>query len=132
MENIYFYSLFLSISIGCIVFLIQQTDFIYEYASLFLKLTNFKEVGKFLKFDTYENSNGFENYIMFIGSVYGVKNNIIGFISRLITCFLCLNCLLSVLAGLLITKNIMIIMPCFLISVIVFYILFLIKRSVFK
>jgi len=132
MENIYFYSLFLSISIGCIVFLIQQTDFIYEYASLFLKLTNFKEAGKFLKFDTYENSNGFENYIMFIGSVYGVKNNIIGFISRLITCFLCLNCLLSVLAGLLITKNIMIIMPCFLISVIVFYILFLIKRSVFK
>jgi hypothetical protein len=132
MENIYTYSILLSITIGCIVFLVQQTDFIYEYLSLFFNLIRFKEIGRFLKFDTYENSNGFENYIIFLGSVYGVKNNVFGFITRLITCFLCLNWLLCVLAGLLITKNIMLIMPSFLISVIIFYILFHIKKTIFS
>jgi hypothetical protein len=132
MQEFYISQLFLSISIGCVVFLIQQTDFVYEYSSMFLKTLNLKKVSAFLKFDQYENSNSFENYIMFIGAVCGVKKNIVGFLSRLITCFLCLNCFLSFLAGLLITKNIMLIMPGFLISVVVFYTLFLIKRSVFK
>jgi hypothetical protein len=132
MQEFYISQLFLSISIGCVVFLVQQTDFVYEYSSMFLKTLNLKKVSAFLKFDQYENSNSFENYIMFIGAVCGVKKNIVGFLSRLITCFLCLNCFFSFLAGLLITKNIMLIMPSFLISVVVFYILFLIKRSVFK
>ena len=132
MQEFYIFQLFLSISIGCVVFLIQQTDFIYEYCSMLLKICNLKKVSAFLKFDQYENSNSFENYIMFIGAVCGVKKNIVGFVSRLATCFLCLNCFLSFLAGLLITKSIILIMPSFLISVIVFYALFLIKRSVFK
>ena len=132
MENINNYLVSLPISIGCVVFLIQQTNFIYEYASLFLKLINFQEIGRVLKFDTYENSSGFENYIMFIGSVYGVKNNIIGFFSRLITCFICLSCLLSILSVLFITKSVVLIFPCFLFSIITYYILFSIKKSVFS
>ena len=132
MQEFYISQLLLSISIGCIVFLIQQTDFVYEYASMLLRILNLKKVSAFLKFDQYENSNNFENYIMFIGATCGVKKNIVGFTSRLVTCFICLNCFLSFLAGLLITKNIMLIMPSFLISVIVFYTLFLIKGSVFK
>jgi len=132
MQEFYIFQLFLSISIGCIVFLIQQTDFVYEYSSMLLRILKLKKVSAFFKFDQYENSNSFENYIMFIGAVCGVKKNIAGFLSRLITCFLCLNCFLSFLAGLFITKNIMLIMPCFLISVMAFYTLFLIKRSVFK
>jgi hypothetical protein len=105
---------------------------VYEYSSTLLKILKLKKVSAFLKFDQYENSNSFENYIMFIGAVCGVKKNIVGFFSRLITCFICLNCFLSFLAGLLITKDVMLIMPSFLISVVVFYTLFLIKRSVFK
>jgi len=132
MQEFYISQLFLSISIGCVVFLVQQTDFVYEYCSMLLRTLRLKRISTFLKFDQYENSNSFENYIMFIGAVCGVKKNIVGFLSRLITCFLCLNCFFSFLAGLLITKNIMLIMPSFLISVVVFYILFLIKRSVFK
>jgi hypothetical protein len=132
MQEFYIFQLFLSISIGCIVFLVQQTDFVYEYSSTLLKILKLKKVSAFLKFDQYENSNSFENYIMFIGAVCGVKKNIVGFFSRLITCFICLNCFLSFLAGLLITKDVMLIMPSFLISVVVFYTLFLIKRSVFK
>jgi hypothetical protein len=132
MQEFYISQLFLSISIGCVVFLVQQTDFVYEYCSMLLRILRLKKISAFLKFDQYENSNSFENYIMFIGAVCGVKKNIVGFLSRLITCFLCLNCFFSFLAGLLITKNIMLIMPSFLISVVVFYILFLIKRSVFK
>jgi len=132
MQEFYISQLFLSISIGCAVFLIQQTDFVYEYSSILMRILKLKRVSAFLKFDQYENSNNFENYIMFIGAVCGIKKNIVGFFSRLITCFLCLSCFFSFLAGLLITKNIMLIMPSFLISIVVFYILFLIKRSVFK
>jgi hypothetical protein len=132
MQEFYISQLFLCISIGCIVFLVQQTDFVYEYCSMLLRILRLKRISTFLKFDQYENSNSFENYIMFIGAVCGVKKNIVGFFSRLVTCFLCLNCFLSFLSGLLITKSIMLIMPGFLISVVVFYILFLIKRSVFK
>jgi hypothetical protein len=132
MQEFYISQLFLSISIGCVVFLVQQTDFVYEYCSMLLRILRLKKISAFLKFDQYENSNSFENYIMFIGAVCGVKKNIVGFLSRLITCFLCLNCFFSFLAGLLITKNTILIMPSFLISVVVFYILFLIKRSVFK
>jgi hypothetical protein len=132
MQEFYISQLFLSISIGCIVFLVQQTDFVYEYCSMLLRILRLKKISAFLKFDQYENSNSFENYIMFIGAVCGVKKNIVGFTSRLVTCFLCLNCFFSFLAGLLITKSTILIMPSFLISVVVFYILFLIKRSVFK
>lgn len=132
MENIYLYLVFLSITIGSIVFLIQQTDFIYEYLSLFLNLIRFKEIGVLLKFDSYQNSNGFENYIMFIGSVYGVKNNVIGFFCRLLTCFICLNCVASIFSVLAITNQIIYVFPCFIISILVYYMLFSIKKSIFS
>ena len=124
--------IYLAISIGCIVFLIQQTDFIYEYLNLFTKILKINTLRSLLKFDSYENSNNFENYVSFIGSVYGIKKNTIGFISRLITCFICLNCFLSFFSVLLITKNVMIIFPCFFLSIIAYYILFLIKKHIFS
>lgn len=132
MENELFKFFALSASIGSIVFLVQQTDFIYEYASLFLGHKIFKKIRRLLNFEGYENSNQFENYIMFLGSVYGIKKNILGFICRLLTCFICLNCFLSFFSVLFITKSILIIFPCFLLSIVTFYILFLIKKSVFK
>ena len=122
--------IYLPISIGCIVFLIQQTDFIYEYTSLFSNLFRIKYLQN--KFKTYENSNNYENYISFVGSVYGVKKNITGFICRLATCFICLNCFLSLFSVLLITKSTILVLPCFFFSVLVFYILFVIKKHVFS
>jgi hypothetical protein len=122
--------IYLPISIGCIVFLIQQTDFIYEYTSMFSNLFRIKYLQN--KFKTYENSNNYENYISFVGSVHGVKKNITGFICRLATCFICLNCFLSLFSVLLITKSIILALPCFFFSVLVFYILFIIKKHVFS
>lgn len=124
--------LVLSTSIGCITFLVQQTDFIYEYVSLFFGHRIFQKFRRFIKFEEYENSNQFENYIMFLGSVYGIKKNTIGFICRLLTCFICLNCFLSLFSVLLITKSVIMIFPCFFTSILVYYVLFLIKKSVFK
>ena len=125
--------LLLAISVGCLVFLIQQTDFVYEYLSLLSRFLGLKFIDNALKFEYYEkNSIQFENYIMFLGSVYGVKKNLIGFVCRLLTCFICLNCFLSLWLVLIITKSVVVIFPCFLLSVIVYFILFSIKRSVFK
>ena len=132
-ENWTNYLLCLPISIGSIVFLIQQTDFIYEYGSLLSRVFKIKILDKYLKFEQYEkNSINFENYIIFLGSVYGVKKNTIGFICRLLTCFICLNCFLSVICIIILTHNLMYIFPCFFISILIFYILFSIKRSIFS
>lgn len=125
-------SLSVPISIGCIVFLIQETDFIYEYVSLFLGLTRLKRMSNALQFNTYENSDGFQNYVFFIGSVYGMKKNTFGFVCRLLSCFICLNCFISVLSVLLITKSAIMIFPCFFLSILTFYILFSIKKSIFS
>jgi hypothetical protein len=125
-------SLSIPISIGCIVFLIQQTDFVYEYASLFLKLTKLKRISNAFQFNTYENSNSFPNYIIFLASIYGVKKNAFGFMCRLLSCFICLNCFISVLSVLLITKGAIMIFPCFFLSILTFYILFSIKKSIFS
>jgi hypothetical protein len=124
--------IYLSVSIGCFVFLIQQTDFIYEYSSLFCNFLKIKTIPKWLNFHTYENSNSFENYISFLGSVYGAKKNILGFLCRLITCFICLNCFLCVFSVLLLTKNILMIFPCFFLSILTYYILFVIKKHIFS
>jgi hypothetical protein len=125
-------SLSIPISIGCIVFLIQQTDFIYEYASLFLNLTKLKRISNAFQFNTYENSNSFPNYIIFLASIHGVKKNAFGFICRLLSCFICLNCFISVFSVLLITKSAIMIFPCFFLSILTFYILFSIKKSIFS
>jgi hypothetical protein len=133
MQEFYILQLLLSMSVGCIVFLIQQTDFIYEYTSLFSSIFKLKLIDNLLKFDYYEkNSTQFENYISFLGSIYGVKKNIIGFICRLFTCFICLNCFLSISLTLITTKSILTIFPCFFFSIITYFILFSIKRSIFK
>ena len=121
----------IGISIGCIVFLIQQTDFVYEYLSLLFKILKLNSLHQKLNFQTYENSQGFETYIGFIGSIYGVKKNSLGFFCRLITCFICLNCFLSLFSLIFIKKSLIMLFPCFLLSMLTFYILFLIKRHVF-
>ncbi len=124
--------LIISASIGSIVFLIQQTDFIYEYISLFCRFIKNNKIPNILNFSTYENSNGFESYIYFIGSLYGIKKNLIGFVCRLLSCFICLNCFLSVLAVLFFTKNIFMIFPCFIMAMIVFFVLFKIKNEIYS
>jgi hypothetical protein len=132
MTGYIFESISIPISIGCIVFLIQETDFIYEYLSIFLKTLRLNFLYKSMRFNTYENSNGFSNYVIFLSSIYGIKKNMLGFLCRLVSCFICLNCFISVFSVLLITKNAIMIFPCFLLSILTFYILFRVKNSVFS
>jgi hypothetical protein len=125
--------LFLPISIGSFVFLLQQTDFVYEYGSLFSRLFKLKSIDYILKFEYYEkNSSSFENYISFIGSVYGVKKNLLGFICRLLSCFICLSCFLSFLLVLVLFKTIYLIFPCFVISVMIYLFLFMSKKKIYE
>ena len=62
--NDFYHLLFtIPVSIGCVVFLIQQTDFVYEYVSLALSYIRIQKLRKVLNLDGYENSSSFENYI---------------------------------------------------------------------
>jgi hypothetical protein len=125
--------LFLPISVGSFVFLLQQTDFLYEYGSLFTKTFRLKNIDSFLKFEYYEkNSSQFQNYISFLGSIYGIKKNFIGFLCRLLSCFICLNCFLSLALVIILYKNIYLIFPCFVISVLIYFILFYIMRKIYE
>jgi len=121
------------VSIGCFVFLIQQTDFIYEYLSFFSKIFKLNFVDFIFKFDYYEkNSSKFENYISFVGSIFGTQKNLVGFVSRLLSCFICLNCFLSLIFIALIYNMYAYFLPCFFISTVTYFCLFSIKRSIYK
>ena len=118
-----------AVSVGAFVFLVQQTDFIFEYAKLFLRLTRNKSLEKFLKFDYYQNSTGYSNYVEFISSRDWSHNGLMAFTAKLASCFLCLNCLLSLIASLFLGINMFLVY--YFLSVIVFYILFKIKKYIF-
>lgn len=123
----------IALSIGSFVFLLQQTDFIYEYGSLLCQIFKLKKLDLFLKFDHYRsNSDKFETYISFLGSFFGVKNNFIGFFVRLLSCFICLSCFMSLIINLLINSSILYILPCFFISAVTYFILFLIKKKIYS
>lgn len=125
--------LFLPISIGSFVFLLQQTDFVYEYFSLFSRTLGLKSIDSYLKFEYYEkNTSQFQNYISFLGSIYGVKKNLLGFTCRLVSCFLCLSCFLSLVFVLLLYKSIYLIFPCFVISVLIYFILFTAMKKIYE
>lgn len=124
--------LVLSISIGSFVFLLQNTDFFYEYGSLLCNFLKLKKLDSLLKFDQYKaNSNQFDNYISFLGSVFGAKNNVLGFLLRLISCFICLNCFMSLVYNA-VLGSMLYFFPCFFISIIIYFILFLIKKKIYS
>ena len=125
--------LFLPISIGSFVFLLQQTDFVYEYLSLFSRTFGLKNIDSCLKFEYYEkNTSQFQNYISFLGSVYGVRKSPLGFACRLISCFLCLSCFLSLIFVLLLYKSVYLVFPCFVISVLIYFILFTAMKKIYE
>ena len=122
--------IYLGISIGSIVFLIQQTDFVYEYISLFTRTTKNKKLEEFLKFDYYQNSNGYSSYVEFICSRDWSKSVIMSFSSKLISCFFCLSCFLSTACAIVLCSKFLFVY--FLISILTFYMLFKIKNSIFN
>lgn len=129
MENI-LNILQISITIGSLVFLVQQTDFIFEYSKLLFTLTKKKTLEKLLKFDYYQNSNGYSNYIHFISSRDWSHNGLVAFFCKLISCFVCLNCLLSLVFSLFLGTGLFLVY--FFLSVVVFFILFKIKKYIFE
>ena len=118
MENI-INILQVSVSIGSFVFLVQQTDFIFRNKSL----------EKLLKFDYYKNSTGYSNYIQFISSRDWSHNGLIAFVAKLVSCFICLSCFLSLLISVFLGTFMFLVY--FFLSVIVFFILFKIKKYIF-
>jgi|LauGreDrversion4_2_1035121.scaffolds.fasta_scaffold01389_8 hypothetical protein len=124
--------LILPISIGSFVFLLQNTDFVYEYGSLLCQIFKLKKLDIFLKFEQYRSNSGkFDNYISFLGSVFGAKNNFFGFLARLLSCFICLSCFISLTFNFLF-GNALYFLLCFFISSIVYFVLFSIKKKIYS
>jgi hypothetical protein len=98
MENAFYYGL----SVGCITFLIQKTDFVIEYARLFLDFCHLTKLKKILLIPHYENLENpadYASFVEFFCAMNGTQKNIFGFLCRLISCFICLNCFLTVVVG---------------------------------
>lgn len=123
-------SLQISVTIGSLVFLIQQTDFIFEYMKLFLTVTKNKSLEKLLKFDYYQNSTGYSNYIQFISSRDWSHNGLMAFFCKLVSCFICLNCFLSLVFSLFLGIDLFLVY--FFLSIVVFFILFKIKKYIYE
>lgn len=86
----------LGISIGSLVFLVQKTDFIFEYSKFFIEALGFSS---FFKLEHYKNNKSIEceSYFEFICFINAAKDNFFGFLCRLLSCGICLNCFLSLL-----------------------------------
>jgi hypothetical protein len=120
----------ISASIGCIVFLIQKTDFISEYLKLLLIFLKKEKYINLLKITHYEKSNLSGNYVEFLASVYGVKNNLLGFALRLASCFFCLTCFTSLWVNIFFGKLILI-FPMFFFAVLTYHILWYIMQKIY-
>jgi len=133
MENAIIYSA----SIGSIVFLIQKTDFIFEYLSLaiyffekyFFKLTFIKKHLLIEEYKNLENPEDYSSYIEFFSAINGFAPGLRGFLCKLISCFICLSCFLTVPVGLVFIKPSLVFI-CFIISMIIYFILFNIQKAI--
>jgi hypothetical protein len=130
MINLYLDLFAIGLSIGAFVFLLQHTDFIFEYSRLFFSIFNSKKLDKFFKFEFYENSQGYNNYLEFLSSRY-VSAGLKGFFFRLISCFICLNCFLSLWICMAFGLFYYFLV-CFFIAYVVYFILFKIKKYIYS
>lgn len=121
-----------SITIGVIVFLIQKTDFIKEYLCLFLDFLKQENVKNKLLIKSYENSSIGENYISFLGSTIGCKNNFAGFVARLLACFICLCVFLNFAYFTCTSIDFIKIMPSSLVSATIYYLLYKIQKEIYN
>lgn len=130
MEHAFHYGL----SIGCITFLIQKTDFVLEYASLLLNTFNLTKVKKILLIPHYENLENpqeYSSYVEFFCAINATQKNILGFLCRLTSCFICLNCFLTVVVGACFL-HLQVLFFSFLIAMLTYLVLCKIKNNVFS
>lgn len=135
MENAIIYGA----SIGSIVFLIQKTDFIFEYLNLaifffekcFFKLTSTRKYLLLEEYKNLENPEDYSSYVEFFSALNGFAPGLQGFLCKLISCFICLSCFLTVPVGLLFIKESLVFI-CFIVSIIIYFILFKIQKSIYK
>ena len=122
--------IFLPITIGGIVFLLQQTDFVYEYLSLATDYFGKNKAKEKLKLEEYKESGIYANYIQHIAGTNQAKSGLRPFLLKLISCFICLNCFISLACTILITKEIYFFIPCFFISIVTYCIFLLVKNKI--
>ena len=127
MENAFYYGL----SIGCITFLIQKTDFVLEYTRLLLDFFHLTKLKKILLIPHYENlepTSDYASFVEFFCATNGTETNLFGFLCRLISCFICLNCFLTVIGGAFFLSY-SVLFFSFLVAMLVYFLLFKIKNS---
>jgi hypothetical protein len=120
----------MSISIGYVVFLIQKTDFIYEYANLFLRLIKAKKLLIIMNIEGYEKTDLYKNFIEYLSGIYSGNKNVTGFIVRLSSCFICLSTVLNIFLFLFL-NSLIFVFPGACVSVITFFVFDKITKSIY-
>jgi hypothetical protein len=89
-------------AVGFYSFLMERTDFIYEYLKkinkIFPKFLNVR-ISPFLEF--YENSDGVlgNNFVQFVGNFQGARSGWPGFFARMFSCFYCRTTVAALFLG---------------------------------
>jgi hypothetical protein len=121
----------LGISIGSLVFLLHKTDFIFEYSSFFIRILG---LSSFFKLDHYKNNKTIdcESYFEFICFINATNKGFFGFICRLLSCGICLNCFLSLfLCSFLFLKSFLFLFVFFC-AIISYFFLIKLKQNMYK
>jgi hypothetical protein len=120
----------LGISIGSLVFLLHKTDFIFEYSSFFIRILG---LSSFFKLDYYKNNKTIEceSYFEFICFINATNKGFFGFICRLLSCGICLNCFLSLLYSFLFLKSFLFLFVFFC-AIISYFFLIKLKQNMYK
>lgn len=121
----------LGISIGSLVFLLQKTDFIFEYSQFFIK---FLRLSSFFKLDYYKNNKTIEceSYFEFICFINATNKGFFGFICRLLSCGICLNCFLSLFLCSFIFFKPLLFLFTFFCAIISYFFLIKLKQNMYK
>ena len=120
----------LSVSVGFFVFLLQKTDFVYEYSIVLLTALGSQKILDRLNITGYEKSRNYETFIMYLASLYGIEKNLKGFALRLISCFVCFSTFLNSVIFLFI--NPLWIFCGSFISIVIFYVSFKIQKQIYS
>jgi hypothetical protein len=115
-----FDSLLIGVVVGFWSFLMERTDFVYEYLKELVKILPKRmrvRITPLLEY--YENSDGNygENFLIFLGNFQGGRPGAPGFLARLLSCFYCRTTLLSIILSIVLLNPLFLLTPLFAVAV---------------
>jgi hypothetical protein len=111
---------FIGVVVGFWSFLMEKTDFVYEYLKELVKILPRRIKARITPLlEYYENSGGDygDNFLTFLGNFQGRRPGAPGFLSRLLSCFYCRTTALSIILSVICLNPLFLLTPFFAILI---------------